>query len=317
MKNYNQLSEEERNIIFIMLNRGKSIRDIGRELSRNPGTISREVKKNHGRKMYRANRSHVRALSKQQNSHKRVRLKSHALRIEVEKMLMNRWSPEIIANRLCKKTNLPKISPEAIYQWIYYDAQYLIDCLVRAHPNRWPKGKSKKLRFIIKDRVHIAQRPIEANNRSQFGHWEADLIVGKGRSALQVAVDRKSRFTKLAKIPDKSAAASSAAIKRNLYDKARKSITYDNGSENASHVEVDVYLGTQSFFCEPFHSWEKGTVENTNGLIRRFLPKKTNFDTINDSIIQQVESWLNNRPRKCLDYLTPAESFASGVALGG
>jgi IS30 family transposase len=235
-------------------------------------------------------------------------------------MLNNKWSPEIIAGRLKFRPDLPHISPEAIYQWIYSDAPHLIGCLVRSHPTRWSKGKSKYRRIRIPDRIPITERPIHINNRSQLGHWEADLIIGNGRSALQVLVERKSRFTKLVKIPDKSANAASSAICSALSDfpiGLKRSITYDNGLENVLHSSVNDRLGSSSYFCQPFHSWEKGTIENTNGLIRRFLPKKTNFDTIATTNIKQVERWLNNRPRKCLDFKTPQESFESGVALTG
>jgi transposase, IS30 family len=320
MKQYKQLSESEREQIFVMLNSRQSVRDIAKVLSRSPSSISREVKKNHGRKLYRPHRAHDRSVFKQQNAHKRDRLKSNALRIEVENMLNNKWSPEIIAGRLKFRTDLPRISPEAIYQWIYSDAPHLIDCLVRSHPDRWLKGKSKYKRIRIPDRIPITERPVVINNRSQRGHWEADLVIGNGHAALQVLVERKSRFTKLIKIPDKSAKAASSAICSALSDLPfgfKRSITYDNGLENVLHSSVNDRLGSSSYFCQPFHSWEKGTIENTNGLIRRFLPKKTNFDTIAISNIQQVERWLNNRPRKCLDFKTPQESFESGVALTG
>lgn len=318
MKQYKQLAESEREQIFVMLNSGQSVRGIAKVLDRHPSTISREVEKNHGRIKYRPHRAHGRALCKQQNAHKKDRLKSNALRIEVENMLNNNWSPEIIAGRLKFRTDLPQISHESIYQWIYSDAPHLIGCLVRSHPARWPKGKSKYRRISIPDRISIANRPLVINDRSELGHWEADLVIGKGHAALQVLVERKSRLTKLVIIPNKSAPAASDAIKSALsgfQHKLTRSITYDNGLENVLHSSVNEHLHSSSFFCQPYHSWEKGTIENTNGIIRRFLPKKTNFDTIAPSSIQQVERWLNNRPRKCLGFLTPQESFSSGVAL--
>ncbi len=319
MKNFNHLTEEERNQIFILVNRHKSIREIAGALRRPPSTIYREIKKNHGRKRYRSHRAHDRAISNHHESHKRQRLKSHALQIEVEKMLSNGWSPEIIAGRLKKRTDLPTITHEAIYQWIYADAPYLIGYLVRSHPTRWPKGKSKTGRRIrIPNRVPITERPSTINERVEPGHWEADLLIGKGRSAIEVVVERKCRFSKIHKIPNKTAAASRSALTTLLHElpkHLKRSITYDNGLENVEHDLLNEQIGTSSYFCQAYHAWEKGTIENTNGLIRRFLPKKTNFDIIPDSRIQQVESWLNNRPRKCLDFYTPAESFNSAVAI--
>lgn len=321
MKTYKHISENERNELVAMLNQNKTVRDIARKLERSPSSITREVKRNKGRTKYRANSAHQRAIDKHCNSHKKERLKCHALRIEVERMLNDNWSPELIAGRLKKRNDLPTISTEAIYQWIYTDAPYLIGYLVRSHQTRWQKGKSKHSRkHLIPNRVSIAERSIAANNRSQYGHWETDLVIGKGVSVLKVTVERKSRFTKLKLIQNKKAVSSNNALFSMLMPLPiylRRSITYDNGTENTAHYNLNQLLGTSSFFCEPYRSWEKGSVENTNGLIRRFLPKKSNFDSISESYILKVESWLNNRPRKCLNFLTPAESFASAVALTG
>jgi IS30 family transposase len=135
---------------------------------------------------------------------------------------------------------------------------------------------------------------------------------------LKVSVERKGRFTKILKVPNKTSKESNKAL-LNMFSQMPKScvksITYDNGTENSGHIDINNILGTNSYFCQPYHSWEKGTVENTNGIIRRFLPKETNFDNISDTQIQQLEFWLNNRPRKCLNYLTPQEVFNSSVAI--
>src|SRR3989339_169655 len=149
MKNYKHLSEEERNNIFILINRKNSIHEIAGVLGRSPSSISREIKRNYGKLRYRSHKAQERAIERHQLSHKRQRLKSHELRIEVEKMLGNSWSPEIIAGRIKTKTSLPSISTEAIYQWIYSDAPHLIGYLVRSHKTRWPKRKSKSGRRVF------------------------------------------------------------------------------------------------------------------------------------------------------------------------
>lgn len=314
-RTYKHLTEAERELIVIMVNRNESVREIARTLIRSPGTICREVKRNHGRERYRAHLAQKRAIERHHNTHKRKRLKTYALQMEVESMIMNGWSPELIAGRIRKEAILPTISHEAIYQWIYSDADYLIGYLVRSHQTRWPKGKSKcSKRTRIPNRVSITERPDFINNRKQPGHWETDLVVGPGKSALQVTVERKTRFTRIVKIIDKTASSSMSALFSALSPLPKnilQSITYDNGSENVQHSILNNSLGTSSFFCNPYHSWEKGTVENTNGLIRRSLPKRTNFDTIPDADILKVESWLNNRPRKCLGFSTPNEVFNS------
>lgn len=318
MKSFNHLNQEERDQIAVLVNRNKTFREIAGILGRHVSTVSREIGKNHGRKRYRPHRAQERAAQKQQESHKHMRLKNHALRMEVERLLYLGWSPELIAGRLKKRADLPPISHESIYQWIYEHAPHLIACLVRSHPQRWPKGKRARGRSrSIPYRVSINQRPKEVESRTEPGHWETDLLIGKGSSALQVLVERKTRFTRIKKIHSKTSVASRIALEsllQPLPTPLRESITYDNGPENTEHYLINRKLGTSSYFCEPYHSWEKGTVENTNGLIRRFFPKKTNFDIIADQQIQQVESWLNSRPRKCLNFNTPAESFDSTVA---
>lgn len=318
MKKHNHLTLNERNQIVVFVNRHYSLREIARRLKRNVGSISREIKRNFGRKRYRAHKAHERSVQNHSQTHKRMRLKSRVLQFEIEKLLMQGWSPELIAGRLKMHPSLPATNYESIYQWIYNSAPHLIEMLVRRHPNRWKKGRfTRKHKHKIPQRISIQQRPEIINSRQQPGHWESDLIIGKGSSAIQVSVERKFRFTRLQKILRKTAAMSSNALSKSLSElpqHLRRSITYDNGSENSDHLVLNSILGTSSYFCEPYHSWEKGTVENTNGLIRRFLPKKTNFDTISETQIFQVESWLNNRPRKCLKFFTPAEALNSAVA---
>lgn len=314
MEKYKQLTKHERDQLAVLRNRGKSFREIAAILGRSAGTLCREFKRNLSRHWgYLPHKAEERAVKRKQTGHRRMRLKSHALRMEVERRIGIGWSPELIAGRLALSSDLPPISHEAIYQWIYTEAPHLIGSLVRHHPSRWPKGKGyRKRRLPIPHRVSIQDRPQIINTRQQPGHWETDLLIGKGTSAIQVTVERQTRFTKLKKIHRKTALASRLALSSALSTfppHIKRSITYDNGFENVEHHLLNQQIGSSSYFCEPYHSWEKGTVENTNGLIRRFLPKKTNFDTIPDTQLQQVESWLNDRPRKCLNFKTPAESL--------
>ena len=258
-------------------------------------------------------------MRRRRSTHARPRLMSHALRIEVERLLLKGWSPEIISGRLKRKDTFC-ISHEAIYQWIYNEAPHLIGSLVRSRPAKVKRGFYKWHRRIkIPHRVSIQERPAAANARREPGHWETDLVVGQGRQALQVAVERTTRLTRISRTPDKTAQASSRALEEILVPvplALRKSVTYDNGLENADHLRLQKRLGIKSYFCEPYHSWEKGTVENTNGLIRRFLPKRTDLSAVPDQQIQEIEKWLNERPRKCLGFQTPAEAVKElGVAL--
>lgn len=322
MKTYKHLNHDERDQIAIGINQGRSLRSIARDLGRYASTLKRELERNHGPKIYTPHQAQERAVKRHQEAHKHTRLKSHALRHDVEALIAKGWSPEIVSGRLNKNGKHPRISHEAIYQWIYTEAPHLIPYLVRQHKERFPKRHSRKHKKThIPQRISIQERPASANSRKQPGHWEADLLVGKGSEALEVAIERTSRFTRVKKIKDKTADSSSHALGSMLSDipaNLRISITYDNGSENVNHVQLNKQLKTRSYFCAPFHSWEKGSVENRNGIIRRFIPKGTDLSTLSDRQIQDIETWINNRPMKCLKFHTPAEALNSlAVALTG
>lgn len=318
--NYTHLTKEERDRLAVLRSRGWKLRKIADKLGRNIGTLSRELRRNKANGTYLPHKAQERAERREIEGHKSKRLKTYALQHDIERLVMEGWSPEIIAGRF-KEENGDKavISHEAIYQWVYASAPHLIGYLPRAHKERYPKnsGRSKGLR--IPDRVSIKDRPKSVENRKEPGNWETDLIVSKAsRKALQVCAERTSRLTRIKKLENKTATQSRKALENILkgYPKRlRRSITYDNGLENIEHGKLNKAIGTRSYFCEPYHSWEKGTVENTNGLIRRFLPKKTDFAKISEERIAEIEHWLNNRPRKCLGFKTPAEVFNHFVAL--
>jgi len=322
MKTYKHLTPYERDNLVIGINKGQTLNSIAVKLGRHRSTLKRELDRNFGPRRYRPHKAHNRALKRHHEAHKKERLKSNALRHDVEALLMKGWSPEIISGRLNKKGKHPPISHEAIYQWIYQEATHLIEYLVRHHKERFPKHHSRKhQKTRIPQRIPIDERPKYVEDRKQPGHWETDQIVGKGSEALQVIVERKARFTCLQKTPDKTAASSLNAL-TNMFSRVPenllKTITYDNGVENVKHQELNDKLGTRSFFCTPYHSWEKGSVENRNGVIRRFIPKGTDLSTMSDSQIRAIENWLNDRPMKCLDFETPAEVLNSmRVALTG
>lgn len=316
---YTHLTKEERDKLAVLRSRGRTLREIADKLGRNIGTLSRELKRNNSRGAYFPHKAQERAEKREVEAHKAKRLKTYALQHDIERMVMEGWSPEIVAGKL-KRDNDEQavISHEAIYQWIYTSAPHLIDCLPRAHRSRYPRC-SRRGKVRIPDRVSISERPAEVAIRVKPGHWETDQMVSKSsKLALQVCAERTSRLTRIKKVSDKTAAQSREALTTILksYPKhLRQSITYDNGSENMEHGELNREIGTRSYFCEPYHSWEKGTVENTNGLIRRFLPKRTDFAKISEERIAEIERWLNNRPRKCLGFRTPAEVFDGFVAL--
>lgn len=324
-RTYIQLTPHERDIIAAMKAQGKSTGEIGATIGRDKSTVSRELRRNCPpcyTGYYLPHKAQDRAVLRRCRSHKRPRLKNELIKKYVIAKLEHGLSPELIAGRIRKDMPDTSISHEAIYQWIYEEAREFIPCLVRKHRKRMQRGHSRKHKKVhIPQRVGIDQRPAVIEDRKQQGHWEVDTAVSRqSKAALHVMAERVSRFTKLTKLDRKGAKESRIAMNRRLCRlprSLRRSFTYDNGSENTEHVHVNKTLRSQSYFCNPYHSWEKGTVENTVGLVRRFLPKKTDFASVSKNEIKAIENWLNNRPRKCLNFFTPAEVFYRRVALAG
>ncbi len=314
-RQYNQLNLEDREGIAILKAEGMSIRQIGKELGKSHSTVVRELKRNappirQGK--YLPLRAHQRAKQKKVLAGWRPRLKGPLIESYVKYHLIMGWSPEQIAGRLPLDYGGLFISHEAIYQYIYEEAPNLIGYLARRHKKRYCKGHSRKYKKChIPNRISITERPPDIGERNDVGHWESDLAVsGSGKAALNVLCERRSRYTLITKLPDKTARFNRQAILNRLADFApsvRQSITYDNGPENTDHQFLNRLLGTKSYFCQPYHSWEKGTVENTIGLVRRFAPKKTDFSLMTENSVKFIEKKLNGRPRKCLSYQTPSE----------
>lgn len=305
----------ERDQIGLLRAEGKAIREMGRILGRSPSTISRELKRNGcAEGPYLPHEACSQAVERQRETHRRPRLRDPRVRQYVHERLVKGWSPELIAGRLKLEDPELTISHEAIYQWIYAEASELIKCLARRRRIRRPRHyTTKPKKHYIPCRVSIDDRPAAVASRQEVGHWEVDTVGAIHNNAtIHIMTERKSRYSKLTKLDKKITAHVQQAMIRRFSLTPRllkKSFTYDNGKENCGHVMVNYKLGTKSYFCHPYHSWEKGTVENTIGLIRRFFPKKTNFASVMPETIKKVEDWLNHRPRKCLKFKTPYEVY--------
>lgn len=316
MKKYRQLTLEDRERIAILRAEGRSLRDIAAAIGKSHGTISRELRRNQVSPQginYLPLQAQKTARNRKRSAGQRARLKNDEIRNYVHAKLKLGWSPEQIAGRLKIDHPDQSISHEAIYQYIYGCAMSLIKHLPRKHRKRYRKGYKRYVGFRIANRISIDERPAVINEREEFGHWETDSVVCQGRSAvLNVITERKSRYVQITKLNSKTSQLTRKAICHKLSPYpllARQSITYDNGSETCEHEQTNARLGSCSYFCHPYHSWEKGTVENTIGLIRRYLPKGWDFGRISPQFISQIESALNNRPRKCLSFRTPKEVF--------
>jgi len=327
-KKYDHLTLSERDKITTMLYEHKSIGKIALALGRSKSTVSREIKRNASPEyqLYLSHRAHGRSEERRKQTGSRPRLKNKQIVSFVAAKLKEGGSPEQIAGRLPKEHPGLTISHEAIYQYIYHPKTpsrlEMIGLLRRAHRKRKAKGVGRSVRKTkIPNRTSIEQRPSFVETRKQAGHWEGDSLVSrKSLVALNSLVERKSRLLKLTQLPRKSAFHTVDAVVKRLKDlppEARRTLTMDNGTENAGHQQITADIGTQCYFAHPYASWERGTHENTNGLIRWYLPKGTDFNTITEKQIAQIESSLNNRPSLCLGFKTPFEVASHFVALQG
>ena len=317
-KRYRHLSIGEREILLTGLARGVSRAVIARQLGRHPATVGRELRRNYGvgcRYHYSpsdAQRKYERRLVR---ARQRIGLKCQAIREYVKSKLRIGWSPETIAGRLPIDQPGHSISHESIYLHIYRLRRSWIHWLTQGHRRR-RRGRTRVCgRSQPQGRVSIELRDPSAADRREPGHWEVDTVVSSKTSvAIAVAYERSTRLVQLRRMPRKTASDLSRVLRYALQRFPpwfRKTLTYDNGSENALHGLTNAHLGTRSFFCHPYCSWEKPGVEQCNGLLRRFIPKGTNLAHIDRYRLRYVERLLNTRPRKCLAYRTPLEAFES------
>jgi len=326
-RRYRRLTDEEREEISRGLALKEKPSEIARRLGREPSTVAREVSRNSvetGYRAYSAGRLALEAASSRKQG-KRILARPGRLREAVEVMLSFRWSPEQIAQWL--KRRYPddrdmQISHEAIYQYIYVLPRgELKRTLISAlrQERGWRRKKRKRSadeenRGKIADMLSIEERPAEIADRTVPGHWEGDLIVGKyKRSALGTLVERTTRTTLLVRLGAKKDATSVrkayARRMRELPKELAKSLTYDQGKEMSQHRQFTTETGITVYFAHPGSPWERGTNENTNGLVRQFFPKGTDFTKVSAREIRHVERLLNGRPRKSLHWQTPDEAF--------
>jgi IS30 family transposase len=307
MKRYYQLTQRQRFIIQDLFELGKNFTEIAKEVEVHRTTISREIKRNsNGKGGYRARGAHQSAKYRQTNIWDSPRKIDGVLEEVIIEKLRLCWSPEQISGRL-KLEGKWSISHESIYQWIYKIAPDFRKALRRK--SRARRGLKKRRRGLEKrPRKYIEERPEEANIRSEFGHWERDLLEGRRSGpALLVMNDRKSRLTRIKRVFSHQSSEVSEATKSLLMNENKLTITNDNGIEFGGYEKLEKQLGLPVYFCQPYTSWQRGTVENTNGLIRQFYPKHFDFKRISDEEITMLENNLNYRPRKTHGFRTPNE----------
>jgi len=322
------LTIQEREEILLGIGRNESLSAIARNLGRRASTITREVNANGGREQYSAWHAHQRARHEARRP-KPCKLEKGILLREVSRRLEHLWSPEEIARRLpLLYPNDPemRVSHETIYQSLFVQGRgelrrELARCLRSGRTTRRPRSRVDT-RGHLPGMVMISERPAEAEDRAVPGHWEGDLVLGEGgRSAVGTLVERTTRFLLLLHLHgDRTAHAVDTAMRKamaTLPEELRRSITWDQGSEMANHAGFTIATDIPIYFCDPHSPWQRGSNENTNGLLRQYLPKGIDLSKVSAAELRQIQRSLNGRPRKTLGYMTPSEKFAEVVAATG
>lgn len=313
------LKPEEREEISRGIAAGRSIRRIARGLGRSPSTVSREVSRNGGCSAYRASEADARAWARALRP-KPCHLATHPeLRRHVAQKLALEWSPEQICGGLKREYPTDKdmwVSHETIYRSLFVQTRGVLKNELMAHLRtarrmRQPKGGTAKngLGQIV-DAVSIRERPAEAADRAVPGHWEGDLLSGSNNSHIVTLVERHSRFAMLIKVPGKDTATVVSALTRHvrrLPRELRRSLTWDRGKEMADHKNFTIATDVQVYFCDPRSPWQRGSNENTNGLLRQYFPKGTDLSRCSQAHLNKIALRLNQRPRKTLAFETPAD----------
>ena len=319
MKTYNQLTYELRCQIYALKKIGISQNKIALQLKVSQSTISRELSRNTGKRGYRIKQAQSLAQERRLHSRKAIKMTSNLIALIDSKIYM-KWSPEQISGWL-KEVHRILISHETIYLHVWADKKrggQLFQHLRRKGKAYQSRSKDKQAgRGFIKNRVSIDERPTVIDNKSRIGDWEIDLVIGKGHSgALVTIVERKTSFTVSMRVDDKSAKSVTAATIALLqpYKEAVHTITADNGKEFAYHEMMTEYLNCGVYFADPYCSWQRGLNENTNGLLRQYWPKATDFKKVSQSEVEDVIVQLNDRPRKKLNYKLPAKLMAEHMA---
>lgn len=323
------LSLGERELISRGLSSGKSIRAIALELRRPASTVSREVKRNGGRDAYRATSAEERAWTcAERPKWCKLQLEERLAEVVAAKLRLQ-WSPEQIAGWLKRRypdNDRMQVSHETIYRSLFVQARgELKDELIRNLRTRRIMRRSKQMgsptgKSGIVDAVSIRQRPAEVEDRAVPGHWEGDLLLGGRDSSIATLVERATRFVMLVKIPSRDSQTVVRAIAKHICKlplELRRSLTWDRGLEMARHKEFKVATDLQVYFCDPHSPWQRGSNENTNGLLRQYFPKSDSLNEYSQADLNLVARRLNGRPRKTLGFRTPAEEFSERVAMTG
>ncbi len=315
MSKYRRITYEDRCQIYALNTRGASQESIAEVLGVSQSAVSREICRNRGQRGYRFNQAEAKAQARQAIRSKPRKLTAPVRRKIEAKLRQMRWSPEQVSGWL--RDQGIKLSHERIYQMIWQDKRDGGNLWrsLRRRGKRYNKRSGKNAgRGLIPNRIDISERPAIVARKARLGDWEGDTVVSAGHNGgLLTLVERKSKLTKISKLRRSTARATQRATVRRLkpIKKFVHTITFDNGKEFAAHQDIAHALKARIFFATPYHAWERGLNENTNGLIRDFFPKGTDFSMISNAEVAKVERLLNARPRKSLGFRSPQEVFDS------
>lgn len=312
----NDLKFYERQKLEYWFRSRQSLRAIAVIMRRDHSVIVRELQRNGGgeRKKYRADTAQRLFEKRRHKQHKGKLDKYPDLKAYVIDGLKNEWSPDVIAGKMKVEKRKQTISHESIYHYIYNrDGRYegLYKYLHQGQPKRHKLHSRKKCKLPIPERVSIHQRPEYINERKRYGDWESDsMIFSKQKIILSVQSERKSKLIRMHKAENKSAEETKETLIKTAESIPKEiflTLTFDNGTEGSKHTEIKKEYGVDTYFCDPFASWQKGGVENANKLIRHYLPRNTDLSKLTDQNIYELQEKLNNRPRKCLNYKSSNE----------
>ena len=310
---YKHLTREQRYAIYLGIQKGETQKSIAQTIGVSASTLSREIKRNSTRNhIYAWIKAHDSANARKHRSPGNRAIKPE-VKWRIEQLIKEeQWSPKQISGALAKNEGI-HVSHESIYKMIRQDktGKLAKNCRHKMKYTRKIKGVHVTKATNIKNRVSIHQRPIEANGK-RFGDWEMDLIVDKDGNAILTMIERSTNYLLMAKLKDGKKAMPLAKTVRRLllpYKKTLKTITTDNGSEFAAHEWITDKLGVQVYFMDSYSSWQKGAVENTNKLVRQYIPKGTDISTITDAFIMKIQKKINARPREKLNFSTPKNEF--------
>lgn len=314
MKNYKQLTAADRKAIEILLKDKYKVKEIANKLGYDKGTIYREIRKRETPAGYISWVAQVDYEKKRKRCKQKKKLDDRKLGNYVISKIKDGWSPDQIAGRIKLDGIYETVSIETIYTYIYTDSVCVRESIYqylrfgRKKRRKWQGRKTQRSK--IPNRVSIHTRPGEVATREKFGHWEGDSVLYANKKAINTLNELKTGLVEFTKLDRKTAELTSIAMIEKLRKYKARTLTLDNGSEFTNHEEITARTGVSVYFCDPYSSWQRGSNENSNGLLRGYLPRRYNIDNLTDEDLNDIASELNNRPRKRLAYKTPLEVYS-------